>query len=136
MTSWIVAHTNRFKAGISERAVNNLLSAYGSSDLFWAFRGAFGAYAYDAVDEYLKHSPITYVDDVETPLLIMHSENDLRCDVEQAEQLFITLRIKGKETELVRFPGEGHELSRAGSPLHRVQRFEIVLDWFDRHLRP
>jgi dipeptidyl aminopeptidase/acylaminoacyl peptidase len=135
MTSWIVAHTSRFKAAISERAVNNLLSAYGSSDLFWAFRGALGAYAYDAVDDYLKHSPITYADDVETPLLIMHSENDLRCDVEQAEQLFITLRIKGKEAELVRFPGEGHELSRSGSPLHRVQRFEIVLDWFDRYLK-
>ncbi len=135
MTSWIVGHTNRFKAAISERAVNNLLSAYGSSDLFWAFRGHFGAFAYDAVDDYLKHSPISYADDIETPLLIMHSENDLRCDVEQAEQLFITLRLKGKETELIRFPGEGHELSRSGSPRHRLQRFEIVLDWFDRHLK-
>jgi dipeptidyl aminopeptidase/acylaminoacyl peptidase len=135
MTSWIVGHTNRFKTAISERAVNNLLSAYGSSDLFWAFRGHFGAFAYEAVDDYLRHSPISYADNIETPLLILHSENDLRCDVEQAEQLFITLRLKGKETELVRFPGEGHELSRSGSPRHRVQRFEIVLDWFDRYLK-
>jgi dipeptidyl aminopeptidase/acylaminoacyl peptidase len=136
MTSWIVGHTNRFKAAISERAVNNLLSAYGSSDVFWAFRGAFGAFAYEAVDQYLKHSPIMYADQIETPLLIMHSENDLRCDVEQAEQLFITLRLKGREVELVRFPAESHELTRSGSPRHRVQRFEIVLDWFDRYLKP
>jgi dipeptidyl aminopeptidase/acylaminoacyl peptidase len=135
MTSWIVSHTNRFKAAISERAVNNLLSAYGSSDLFWAFRGHFGAFAYEAVEDYLNHSPISYADAIETPLLVMHSENDLRCDVEQAEQLFITLRLKGRDVELVRFPGEGHELSRSGSPLHRVQRFEILLDWFDRYLK-
>src|SRR5215210_104282 len=135
MTSWIVGHTNRFKAALSERAVNNLLSAYGSSDVFWAFRGQFGALAYDAVGAYLEHSPITYAGAIETPLLIVHSENDLRCDVEQAEQLFITLRLEGKQVELVRFPGEGHELTRSGSPRHRVQRFEIVLEWFDRYLK-
>ena len=65
----------------------------------------------------------------------MHSENDLRCSVEQAEELFAALRLLGKEVEFVRFPGEGHELSRSGAPVHRVQRFEVLLDWFDRYFK-
>src|SRR5712691_1985333 len=136
MTSWIAGHTNRFKAACSERAVNNLISAYGSSDLFWHFAGQFGSFLYDDFDAWAECSPSLYARDIETPLLIMHSENDLRCSVEQAEHLFITLRLAGKETELVRFPAETHELSRSGSPAHRVMRFEILLDWFGRYLRP
>jgi dipeptidyl aminopeptidase/acylaminoacyl peptidase len=136
MTSWIVGHTNRFKAACSERAVNNLVSAYGSSDLFWAFAGQFGSFLYDDLDAWVEHSPAVYAANIETPLLIMHSENDLRCAIEQGEHLFITLRLARKPVELVRFPGEGHELSRSGSPRHRVRRFEILLEWFDRHLQP
>jgi dipeptidyl aminopeptidase/acylaminoacyl peptidase len=135
MTSWIVGHTNRFRVACSERAVNNLYSAAGSSDVFWAFKGYLGAFAHEAVQEWLERSPALYADAIETPLLILHSENDLRCNVEQAEHLFITMRLLGKEVELVRFPGESHELSRSGSPVHRVQRFEVLLDWFDRHLQ-
>ncbi len=135
MTSWIVGHTKRFKAACSERAVNHLVSAFGSSDFFWAFAGEFGAFVFDDVEAYLEHSPATYAREIETPLLIMHSENDLRCAIEQAEHLFITLRLLKREVELVRFPAEGHELSRSGSPTHRVLRFEILLDWFDRYLK-
>jgi len=65
----------------------------------------------------------------------MHSEQDLRCNVEQAEHLFVNLRLLRKEVELLRFPAEGHELTRSGSPVHRVMRFEAVLDWFDRYLK-
>jgi dipeptidyl aminopeptidase/acylaminoacyl peptidase len=135
MTSWIVGHTNRFKAACSERAVNNLYTAMGSSDVFWAFKGYFGKFAHEAVDEWLERSPSLYADKIETPLLILHSEGDLRCSVEQAEHLFIVMRLLGKEVEFVRFSGESHELSRSGSPIHRVQRFEVLLDWFDRYLR-
>ncbi len=135
MTTWIVGHTNRFKAACSERAVNNLVSAYGSSDLFWHFAAEFGASLYDDLDAWVKHSPSLYARDIETPLLIVHSEDDLRCAIEQAEHLFIALRLAAKETELVRFPAEGHELSRSGSPLHRVMRFELLLEWFDRYLK-
>ncbi len=67
---------------------------------------------------------------------IVHSENDLRCNIEQGEHLFTLLRLLGKETELLRFPAEGHELSRSGSPIHRVQRFEAILEWFGRYLEP
>jgi dipeptidyl aminopeptidase/acylaminoacyl peptidase len=135
MTSWIVGHTNRFTTAISERAVNNLFSAAGSSDFFWVFVGMFGGDAWSHTDAYLKHSPSTYAADIETPLLIMHSENDLRCNVEQAEHLFVRMRLLGKEVELVRFTDEGHELSRSGSPIHRVTRFELILDWLGRYLR-
>ena len=135
MTSWIVSHTNRFKAAISERAVNNLVSMYGSSDVGWVFKGYHGEFVHDAVDRYLEISPWTYAKQIETPLLILHSEQDLRCNVEQAEVMFTTLRLLQKEVELVRFPGESHELTRSGNPVHRVQRFELVLEWFDRFLK-
>jgi dipeptidyl aminopeptidase/acylaminoacyl peptidase len=134
MTSWIVSHTNRFKAACSERAVNHLLSAFGSSDVFWHFGRHFGGWPWEDADAWLEHSPVTYAHRIETPLLIVHSEQDLRCDVEQAEHLFITLRLMRKPVEMVRFPAESHELSRSGSPLHRVTRFETILDWFGRHL--
>ncbi|MDX6473862.1 MAG: hypothetical protein QOK22_2678 [Gaiellaceae bacterium] len=135
MTSWIIGHTNRFKAAISERAVNNLVSMFGSSDIFWIFERQFGGPLWDHVNAYLEKSPSTYAKDIETPVLVMHSENDLRCNIEQGEHLFTLLRLLGKEVEMLRFPAESHELSRAGSPVHRVQRFEAILEWFSRYLR-
>jgi dipeptidyl aminopeptidase/acylaminoacyl peptidase len=136
MTSWIVGHTSRFKAALSERAVNQLVSAFGSSDVFWVFERQFGGPMWEHVDDWMKMSPATYARDIETPLLVVHSENDLRCNVEQGEHLFTLLRLLGKEVEMLRFPGESHELSRSGSPIHRVQRFEAILEWFDRYLSP
>jgi dipeptidyl aminopeptidase/acylaminoacyl peptidase len=135
MTSWIVSHTDRFKAACSERAVNHLLSMYGSSDVGWVFKGYHGAFAHDDPQLYLDISPWSYAKEIETPLLILHSENDLRCNIEQAEQLFTTLRLLKKDVELVRFPAESHELTRSGNPVHRVQRFELLLEFFDRHLK-
>jgi dipeptidyl aminopeptidase/acylaminoacyl peptidase len=135
MTSWIVGHTSRFKAACSERAVNNLVSMYGSSDIGWVFKGYHGEFVHDAVDMYLQISPWTYAKEIETPLLILHSEQDLRCNIEQAEQLFTTLRLLKRDVELVRFPAESHELTRSGNPAHRVQRFELLLEWFDRYLK-
>ena len=135
MTSWIVSHNNRFKAACSERAVNNLVSMYGSSDIGWVFKAYHGVFVHDDVDTYLKMSPWTYAKEIETPLLIMHSEQDLRCNIEQAEQLFTTLRLLKRDVEMVRFPVESHELSRSGNPVHRVQRFELLLEWFDRYLK-
>jgi dipeptidyl aminopeptidase/acylaminoacyl peptidase len=136
MTSWIIGHTNRFKTAISERAVNNLVSMFGSSDLFWVFERQFGGPLWDNVDAYLERSPSTYAQQMETPVLVLHSEQDLRCNIEQGEHLFTLLRLLGKDVEMVRFPAESHELSRAGSPLHRVQRFETILEWFGRSLAP
>jgi dipeptidyl aminopeptidase/acylaminoacyl peptidase len=136
MTSWIVGHTNRFKAAVSERAVNNLVSMFGSSDLFWVFERQFGGPMWENVDAYLDRSPSTYAQQIETPVLVLHSEEDLRCHVEQGEHLFSLLRLLGKEVELLRFPSESHELSRSGSPTHRVLRFEAILEYFGRYLSP
>ena len=136
MTSWIIGHTNRFKAAISERAVNNLVSMFGSSDIFWVFERQFGGPLWDNVDAYIERSPSTYAKNIETPVLVLHSENDLRCSIEQGEHLFNLLRLLGKDVEMLRFPAESHELSRAGSPIHRVLRFEAVLEWFGRYIAP
>jgi len=136
MTSWIIGHTKRFKAALSERAVNHLVSAFGSSDVFWIFERQFGGTMWDSVDDWLKMSPATYAREIETPVLVVHSENDLRCNIEQGEHLFNLLRLLDKEVEMLRFPAESHELSRSGSPVHRVQRFEAILEWFGRYLEP
>jgi dipeptidyl aminopeptidase/acylaminoacyl peptidase len=79
-------------------------------------------------------SPIRHVRNIDVPMLIIHSENDLRCPINQAEELFMALRLLKKDVTFYRFPGETHELSRSGSPVHRVQRAEIVLDFFTAKL--
>ncbi|MHA6796427.1 S9 family peptidase [Pseudonocardia bannensis] len=134
LTTWLIGHSDRFAAACSERAVNNLESEEWSSDAAGFFRHEFGVSHLDAPDAYRRMSPISYVRDIDTPVLILHSEDDLRCHVEQADQLFVALRLLGKPVEYWRFPEEGHNLSRTGSPKHRVQRAEIILDWFGRHL--
>ena len=82
----------------------------------------------------LAQSPLTYVDRIRTPMLLIHSEQDWRCPVEQGQRWFTELKLRGVETELLLFPGEGHELTRSGRPRHRVARFEHVLRWWGRHL--
>ncbi len=136
MTSWIISHSDRFKAACSERALNSFVSQWGSSDIGWDLSAYTGGFQFEHVQAHLDCSPATYADRITTPLLILHSEDDLRCHVEQAEQLFTTLRILRRPVEMVRFPAESHELSRSGSPVHRVQRFEVILDWFERYLGP
>ncbi|MEO6121615.1 MAG: S9 family peptidase [Acidimicrobiales bacterium] len=136
MATWMAGHTDRFKAICSERAVNNLLSLEQTSDVATAFAAQIGVSHLDDPAEYLRQSPITFVREITTPMLLVHSEADLRCPVSQAEELFVALRLLGRTVELVRFPGESHELSRSGSPRHRIQRAEIILAFFDRHLKP
>jgi dipeptidyl aminopeptidase/acylaminoacyl peptidase len=136
MTSWIVGHTDRFQAACSERAVNNFIAEAGSSDIGIWFKSYTGTHWFEDPETYLKISPASYAQAIRTPLLILHSEDDLRCPVVNAEELFAILRILGREVEFVRFPpGEGHELSRSGTPRHRVMRFDVLIDWFDRHLK-
>lgn len=130
LTSWIVGHTDRFAAAVSERAVNNLVTLEHGSDVSGLFREYAGWTHLERPDIYARHSPSTYVADMTTPLLLVHSEDDLRCPISQAEELFVALRLAGRRAELVRFPGENHDLSRSGSPRHRVMRAQIILEWF------
>ena len=136
MTSWIVGHTDRFRAACSERAVNNFVLEGGSSDISHATKSFVGAHWFEAPEAYLKLSPSSYAADITTPLLILHSEDDLRCPIGNAEDLFAILRILRREVELVRFPVESHELTRSGSPVHRQMRFDVILEFFERHLSP
>lgn len=135
MTSWIIGHTSRFAAAVSERSANNLLTLDHGSDIAGSFVSYVGVRHTDDPGPYLRQSPISYVSDMRTPLLIVHSEDDLRCPVNQAEELFVALRLLGRTPEFVRFPGESHELSRSGAPRHRAQRADVILDFFRRHLR-
>jgi dipeptidyl aminopeptidase/acylaminoacyl peptidase len=132
MTSWVASHhPERFKAAWSERAVNAWDSMLGSSDI-----GYFFVDAYVGTDpEVLRdRSPLTYAADISIPFAVVHSEQDWRCPLEQAQRMFVALRRAGADAEFLLFPGEGHELSRSGRPRHRVQRFDAVLDWWSQHL--
>ncbi|AFZ68888.1 S9 family peptidase [Deinococcus peraridilitoris] len=137
MTNWIVGHDSRFRAAVTDRSICNLVAFNGTSDIaprFW--RDELGL-------EYIREgdiaglwdmSPLKYVGQVRTPSLIIHSEEDHRCPVEQAEQWFTALKLLGVETRFVRFPGENHELSRSGRPDRRLARLGEYLAWLDRHL--
>jgi dipeptidyl aminopeptidase/acylaminoacyl peptidase len=132
MTAWLAAHAgDRFRAAIVERAVTAFDSFTGSSDIGYFFTAAYAGTDPDAVKE---QSPLTHADKIDVPVLIIHSEHDWRCPVEQAQRLFVALRSRNVPAELLLFPGEGHEMSRSGLPSHRVARFEAILDWWARHL--
>lgn len=134
MTSWAIGHTDRFKAACSERACNNLTTMEHSADIAGFLRSYTGHDHLSAPQLYVRHSPVTYVKNMTTPLLIIHSEEDLRCPIAQAEELFVALRLLGRDPVMVRFPAENHELSRGGSPQHRIMRAHLILDWFREHL--
>ncbi len=129
-------HSDRFKAICSERSVNNLLTEEFTSDIATVFRVEHGLTHLDDPDEYVRMSPIRYVRDIKCPMLLIHSEQDFRCPISQAEELFVAMRLLNKDVTFYRFPGESHELSRSGSPVHRRQRAEIILDFFAQHLKP
>ncbi len=132
MTSWLASHhADRFVAGISERALNAWDSFLGSSDIGWRFAEAYVGTDRDAL---WSASPLAYADDIDIPLLLIHSEHDWRCPIEQAQRLFVALRLRDAPVEMVLFPGEGHELSRSGRPRHRRERFDVILDWWRRYL--
>jgi dipeptidyl aminopeptidase/acylaminoacyl peptidase len=122
--------SERFKGICSERAVNNLFTEEYTSDISTVFRVEHGPRHVDDPAAYDTMSPMRNVRDIDVPMLLIHSERDLRCPISQAEELFVALRLLGKDVTFYRFPGETHELSRSGSPVHRRQRAEIILDWF------
>lgn len=136
MTNWIISHTERFAAANTQRCISNLMSFFGTSDIGPYFgEDEFGGKPWADIDKFMERSPIRYVNSINTPLLILHSDEDHRCPVEQAEQLYTALKVLDKPVRFVRFPREGHELSRSGEPLHRIARIEYILDWFGHYLQ-
>lgn len=136
LTAWLTTRTDRFVAAIVERGFLDPVSFVGSSDIGWFFGTA---YLGDTADDdgavrVAAQSPMAHVGAVRTPTLVIHSEQDWRCPVEQGQRWFVELKRRGVEAELLLFPGEGHELSRSGNPKHRRARFEHVLRWWDTHL--
>ena len=131
LTAWVIAHEHRFRAAIVERGFLDPVSFTGSSDIGWFFGGQ---YTGGSAEQMIAQSPMANVGKVRTPTLVINSENDLRCPVEQGQRYFAALKAQGVETALLLFPGEDHELSRSGTPHHRKQRFEHVLSWWAKHL--
>ncbi|HSF84777.1 MAG TPA: S9 family peptidase [Acidimicrobiia bacterium] len=137
MTLRVAAADSRYRSSVAERGLYSWPSFAGTSDIgMWFGKAYLGFHVHEDPIRTWMSSPLAHASKVETPMLVLHSETDWRTPIEQGEQLFAALKHAGVETEMVRFPaGEGHELSRSGSPQHRVERFEIILEWHDRHLR-
>ncbi|HEX4743535.1 MAG TPA: S9 family peptidase [Candidatus Limnocylindria bacterium] len=134
MTNWIVGHTDRFKAAVTQRSISNNVSAFGTSDIGWHFwECEHGATPWRDPEKLIERSPLTYVENVRTPLLILHAERDLRCPIEQAEQLFVALKVLGREAVFVRYQDDNHDLTRGGRPRNRIDHCRRIVDWFDAH---
>jgi dipeptidyl aminopeptidase/acylaminoacyl peptidase len=137
MTATIIGRTDRFAAAVAQRVVSNFVSFYGSSDLNWGTEYLFGSESrpWEDLNNYWEQSPISRVANVCTPTMVIHSENDMRCDREQGEQLFVSLKRLGVDTELILLPGESHGVSRGGRTDRRIARLEHMIRWFEHYLK-
>ncbi|MFC4405207.1 S9 family peptidase [Haloarchaeobius iranensis] len=132
LTAWLAATSDRFDATVAQRGVYDLLGFYGSTDIaYHLVEGDFGTDPWDDPAFLWEHSPVAHADDIDAPTLVLHAENDFRVPVDGAEFLFRALRKTGTDTRFVRYPREGHELSRSGEPCHVVDRIERIRRWFD-----
>lgn len=136
-TLWIIGHTNRFKAAVSERTVSNMASeglgfdfASENSQTLWMGN------VWDHAQLYWYMSPLKYVKNMTTPVMIVHSDNDIRTPVAESLQIYSALKILGRPATLVQFPRENHDLNRTGEPLHRAERLHIIGDWFKHYIKP
>jgi dipeptidyl aminopeptidase/acylaminoacyl peptidase len=136
MVNWIIGHTTRFKAAVTQRSIVNMISKYGTGDYNWLLEYRFGGKPpWEAVRRYWDQSPLKHLGRASTPTLVIHSEEDHRCPIEQGEQTFVALKHSGVESEMIRFPEEPHGLSRAGRTDRRIARLQHILRWFDRYLK-
>ena len=135
MTTWTIGHNHRFKAAVAGAPCIDLYSMYGTSDIGISFGEAqWGGSLVNAADKLIKRSPITYAENVATPVLLLHGESDHRCPIAQSEEYFTVLKRLGKEVEFVRFPGCSHAFPRTGHPKMREEYLARTLAWFDKHL--
>lgn len=136
MTNWIIAHSDRFRAAVSHRSISNWLSFYGLSDIGISYtEGIVGSNPAENPGLLWAKSPLAHAHRIETPLLIMHGENDFRCPIGQAEEIYTLLKRLGKVARLIRYPGSNHSLLKIGKPSLRVDSFEQINAWFNEYLR-
>jgi dipeptidyl aminopeptidase/acylaminoacyl peptidase len=132
LAAWMIGHSDRYAAAVACRGVYDMTAEMLSGDLGGPNFGRyeFGAQPWEDPELYRQVSPITYATRMRTPLLIQHAEQDLRCPITQAEELFSVLRSLRRPVRLMRTPGESHELTRSGSPFRRIENLEHIRDWF------
>ena len=136
LTNWIIGHDGRFRAAMTCRSVSDMAMLFLTGDISggdWALM-EFDATPWSDPAYFREISPVTYADRIRTPLLIQHSENDIRTTIGQAEALFTVLRSHRRPVRLLRVPEETHELTRSGTPFRRIENLRIVLDWFGHFL--
>ncbi len=136
LVNWLIGHTDQFAAAVTQRSISNRTSSYGSSDINWLREITFDDEPpWENLDNYWRQSPLKYIANAKTPTLVIHSELDLRCPMEQGEQIYVALKRLGVDTEMVRYPDESHGLSRIGRTDRRIRRLEHISRWFDRYLK-
>ena len=137
MSAWTVGHTDRFRAAVVGAPVVDLVSMYGTSDIGVSFgEPQWGGTLAGSFDTFVERSPLTYAAKVETPVLLLHGEDDYRCPIGQSEEMYVSLKRLGKEVELVRFPGCSHSFLRTGHPKMRVEYLRRMKGWFDARIGP
>lgn len=133
MTNWMVTHTDRFRAAAAQRSISNWGSKFGSSDIgYYYVQDQHGGRPWES-DMPWKDSPLRYAPRARTPLLLLQSTEDYRCEMDQAFQMFTAMKVLGVESRLCLFKGENHELSRSGRPKNRLARLREIVEWFDNH---
>ena len=136
MTNWIIGHTDRFKCAASQRSISNWISKFGTTDIGYYFNSdQIQSTPWDNPEKMWFHSPIKYANQVVTPTLFIHSEEDYRCWLAEGLQMFTALKYHGVDARLCMFRGENHELSRSGKPRHRARRLEEITNWFEKYLK-
>ncbi|MCL6002092.1 MAG: S9 family peptidase [Thermoplasmatales archaeon] len=132
MVNWMVGHTDQFKAAVADRSISDQISFYFSSDIGPRFNSdQMGGNPYDNLEHFWGKSPLKYIKNVKTPLLIVHSDEDYRCPIWQAYEMFTQLKRQGSVVRMISFKGENHDLSRGGKPKNRVKRLEEITKWFE-----
>ena len=137
MSAWMIGQTQRFKAAVASRLVSNLYSAWGNGDFTWKlWNWEFQGTPQERYQLYIERSPVQHAPSINTPLLLTHAADDLRCNLEQAEQMYVALKVQKKPVKLAIFPSGGHDLSRAGKPSLRTERLRQIAQWYDIYLKP
>lgn len=135
MTNWIITHSDRFAAAVSQRGIANWITVELLCDNGWYnMPPQLMGDVHTAADKLWHQSPLKYIRNVTTPTLFLHADEDYSVPVEEGMQMFSALAAKGVETRIVRFKGENHELSRSGRPLNRIRRLEEITSWMEGHI--